>query len=108
VIWLVRTYTEGVWGTYLVWPAVAAASLVLMWILPALLGALRLPSVMSRFPAWIGLLALVLAAPLVLPAGAPLVLTELALGLILSLYYPSMTQALKGLAWPAARPAEGR
>jgi len=108
VIWLVRTYTEGVWGTYLVWPAVAAASLVLMWILPALLGALRLPSVMSRFPAWIGLLALVLAAPLVLPAGAPLVLTELALGLVLSLYYPSMTQALKGLAWPAPRPAEGR
>lgn len=107
VIWLVRTYTEGIWGTYLVWPAVAAVSLALMWALPAMLGALRVPAVMSRFPAWIGLLALVLAVPLVLPAGAPLVLAELALGLIFALYYPSMTQALKGVAWPAPRPAEG-
>jgi len=107
VIWLLRNYTQGVWDTYLIWPAVAAASLVLMWSLPPLLGALRVPSIMSRFPAWIGLLALVLAAPLVLPAGAPLVLTELALGLVFSLYYASMTQALKGLAWPLRQPVAG-
>jgi hypothetical protein len=107
VIWLVRNYTQGIWGTYLVWPAVAVASLVLMWTVPTVLGALRVPSIMSRFPAWIGLLALVLAAPLVLPAGAPLVLAELALGLVFSLYYPSMTQALKGVAWPSPRPVEG-
>jgi len=107
VIWLVREYTHGIWGTYLVWPTVAAASLVVMWALPPALAALRVPALMSRFPAWIGLLALVLAAPLALPAGAPLVLTELALGLVFSLYYPSMTQALKGVAWPSPRPAEG-
>jgi hypothetical protein len=106
VIWLVRSYTEGIWGTYLVWPVVALASLVLMRILPAVLGAMRVPAIMARFPAWIGLLALVLGAPLVLPAGAPLVLTELALGVIFSLYYPSMTQALKGVTWPSPRPVE--
>jgi peptidoglycan/LPS O-acetylase OafA/YrhL len=107
VIWLVRNYTQGIWGTYLVWPTVALASLVLMWTLPALLGALRVPAVMSRFSAWIGLLALVLAAPLVLPGGAPLVLAQLALGVVFSLYYASMTRALKGVAWPLTRPAEG-
>ena len=107
VIWLVRNYTQGIWGTYLVWPAVAAASIVLMWALPPLLGALRVPAVMSRFPAWIGLLALVLAAPLVLPAGTPLVLAEFALGLVFSLYYASMTQALKSVAWPSPRRVAG-
>jgi hypothetical protein len=107
VIWVVRNHSEGIWGTYLIWPVVAAASVVLMRALPAVFGALRLPSIMSRFPAWLGLLALVLAAPLVLPAGAPLVLTELALGLVFSLYYPSMTRALKGVAWPLARPVRG-
>jgi hypothetical protein len=106
VIWLVRTYTPGIWGTYLIWPAVAVASIVLMWALPPLLGALRVPAVMSRFPAWIGLLTLVLAAPLVLPAGAPLVLAEFALGLVFSLYYAAMTQVLKGVVWPAARPVQ--
>ena len=107
VIWLLRNYAQGIWGTYLVWPTVALASLILMWTLPALLGALRVPAVMSRFSAWIGLLALVLAAPLVLPGGAPLVLVQLALGVVFSLYYASMTRALKGVAWPSARPAEG-
>ena len=107
VIWLVRNYSEGVWGTYLVWPVVAAASLVLMWVLPGLFGALRTPVIMSRFPAWIVLLSLVLAAPLALPPGAPLVLAELALGLVFALYYPSMTRALKGVSWPAPRPVEG-
>jgi peptidoglycan/LPS O-acetylase OafA/YrhL len=103
VIWLVKNHTQGVWGTYMVWPAVALASLVLMWILPPLLGALRVPALMSRFPAWICLLALVLAAPLVLPEGAPLVLTEFGLGLVFSLYYGAMTQALKGIGLPSAR-----
>ena len=107
VIWLVRHYTQGIWGTYWIWPAVGAASVVLMWVLPPLFGALRIPTVMARFPAWIVLLALVLTTPLVLPAGAPLVLTQLALGLIFSLYYAAMTQELKGVAWPAAHPAQG-
>jgi hypothetical protein len=35
-----------------------------------------------------------------LPGGAPLVLTEFALGLVFALYYASMTQILKGLVWP--------
>ena len=103
VIWLVRTYTQEIWGTYLLWPVVAAASLALMLALPPLLGRLQLPSLMSRFSAWIGLLALVLAAPLVLPEGAPLVLVEFALGVVFSLYYANMTQALKGLDWPSTR-----
>jgi len=107
VIWLVRNYAQEIWGSYLVWPTVAAASLVLMWTLPALLGALRVPAIMSRLPAWIGLLALVLASPVVLAAGAPLVLTEFALGLIFSLYYPKMTQALKTAAWSRTRPVAG-
>ncbi|WP_295428380.1 acyltransferase family protein [uncultured Thiodictyon sp.] len=107
VIWLVRHYTQGIWGTYWIWPAVGAASLVLIWVLPPLFGALRIPAVMARFPAWILLLALVLGTPLVLPSGAPLVLTQLVLGLIFSLYYAALTQELKGLAWPAARPAQG-
>jgi hypothetical protein len=107
VIWMVREYAPGIWGTYLVWPVVAAASLLVMWVLPPALAALRVPALMSRFPAWIGLLALMLAAPLMLPEGAPLVLTELALGLIFALYYPAMTRALKGVTWPAPRPAPG-
>jgi len=107
VIWLLREYTQGIWGTYLVWPVVAVASLALMGALPPALAALRVPALMSRFPAWITLLALVLAAPLVLPAGAPLVLAEVALGLVFSLYYTSMTKALKGVAWPLTRPAVG-
>jgi hypothetical protein len=107
VIWLVRSYTQGIWGTYLIWPAVAAASVGLMWALPPLLAALRVPAVMSRFPAWIGLLALVLTAPLLLPAGTPLVLAQFTLGLIFSLYYASMTQALKGVTWPSQRPVAG-
>jgi hypothetical protein len=74
-----------------------------MWVLPPLFGALRVPAVMSRFPAWIGLLVAILVAPLVLPAGAPLVLTELGLGLVFSLYYAAMTQVLKGVEWPVDR-----
>lgn len=107
VIWVVQNYAPDIWGTYLVWPTVAAASLVLMWILPAVFGILRVPSLMSHFPAWIGLLGLVLVAPLVLPAGAPLVLTELVLGVVFALYYASMTQTLKGIAWRSPRRAEG-
>jgi hypothetical protein len=68
-----------------------------MWVLPPLFGALRIPALMSRFPAWLLLLALVLATPLVLPTGATLILTQLALGLVFSLYYAAMTQVLKGV-----------
>jgi hypothetical protein len=103
LIWMVRTYTHGIWDTYLIWPVVAVTSIVMMWVLPPLFGALRVPVIMSRFPAWIGLLAAILVAPLVLPAGAPLVLTEFALGLVFSLYYAAMTQVLKGVVWPADR-----
>ncbi|WP_295454176.1 acyltransferase family protein [uncultured Thiodictyon sp.] len=106
VIWLVRHYTHGIWGTYWVWAVVGAASIALMWVLPPLLGALRIPALMARFPAWIALLILVLAAPLVMPPGTPLVLTEFALGLVFSLYYATMTQVLKGVTWPAARPTQ--
>jgi hypothetical protein len=103
MIWVLRTYTQGILDSYLIWPVVAVASIVLMWVLPPLFGALRVPAVMSRFPAWIGLLAAILVAPLVLPAGAPLVLTELALGLVFSLYYAAMTRVLKGVEWPLGR-----
>ena len=97
VIWLLRHYTQGIWGTYWVWPAVAAASLALLWLLPPAFAALRLPGLMSRLSAWGVLLALILAAPLALPAGAPLTLAELTFGLVFSLYYPALTQALKGV-----------
>jgi len=103
LIWMVRTYTQGIWDTYLIWPVVAVASIVIMLVLPPVLGAMRGPAVMSRFPAWIGLLAAIMIAPLVLPAGAPLILTEFALGLVFSLYYVSMTQVLKGVVWPRDR-----
>jgi hypothetical protein len=103
VIWMVRTYTQDIWDSYLIWPVVAAASIVLMWFLPVVFGALRVPAFMSRFPAWIGLLTAILVAPLVLPAGAPLVLTELGLGLVFSLYYGAMTGVLKGVEWPVDR-----
>jgi hypothetical protein len=105
VIWLIRHYTQGIWGTYWVWPLVGGASVLLMWVLPPLFGALRIPALMSRFPAWLLLLALVLATPLVLPTGATLILTQLALGLVFSLYYAAMTQVLKGVSWPAAATA---
>jgi peptidoglycan/LPS O-acetylase OafA/YrhL len=108
IIWVVRTYTQGIWDSYLIWPVVAVASIVLMWVLPPLFGALRVPAVMSRFPAWIGLLVAILVAPLVLPAGAPLVLTELALGLVFSLYYAAMTQVLKGVEWPVDRTVQNK
>ncbi|MFZ1538740.1 MAG: hypothetical protein WAT23_15315 [Chromatiaceae bacterium] len=104
VIWLIRHYTQGIWGTYWVWPVVGVGSIVVMWILPPLFGALRIPAAMDRFPAWLLLLALVLLTPLVLPPGAILVLTQLTLGLVFSLYYAAMTQVLKGMAWPLARP----
>jgi hypothetical protein len=100
VIWLVREYTRDIWDSYLIWPVVTVTSIVLMWSLPPLLKALRVPALMTRLPSWMGLTMLILAAPLVLPAGAPLVLTEFTLGLVFSLYYVSMTQALKGLTWP--------
>lgn len=103
VIWLIRNYTQGIWGTYWVWPAVCAASLALMAVLPGLLSALRVPQLMVRFPAWIVLLVLILAAPLTLPAGTPLVLAQLIFGVVFSLYYASMTRFLKGIAWPASR-----
>lgn len=105
VIWLVRHYTQGIWGTYWVWLVVGAGSILLMWVLPPLFGALRIPTLMARFPAWLLLLALVLVTPLFLPPGTTLVLTQLTLGLIFSLYYPAMTQVLKGVAWPLAQPA---
>ncbi len=101
VIWLIRQYTQGIWGTYWVWPLVGVVSILLMWLLPRLFGALRIPRLMAGFPAWLVLLALILIAPLVLPAGAPLVLTQWVLGLVFSLYYASMTHALKGVVWPA-------
>jgi hypothetical protein len=101
VIWMIRTYTQGIWGSYWIWPVVAMMSLGLMWALPPLLVALRVPSIMSGFKAWIGLLLMILVAPLVVPLGAPLVVTEFALGLVFALYYTSLTQALKGLAWPS-------
>ncbi len=102
VIWIVREYTHGIWESYLVWPVVSLASISLMWSLPPLLNTLRIPALMAHLPAWAGLTALILAAPLLLPAGAPLVLTEFALGLVFSLYYVSLTQALKNLSWPAS------
>ncbi len=71
-----------------------------MWVLPPLLESLRAPRAMARLPAWLGLLALILTAPLVLQAGAPLFLAEFALGLVFSLYYNAMTQALKEITWP--------
>jgi hypothetical protein len=102
VIWIVREYTHGIWDSYLVWPVVSVTSISLMWSLPPLLKTLRIPALMAHLPAWAGLTALILAAPLLLPAGAPLVLTEFALGLVFSLYYVSLTQALKNLSWPAS------
>ncbi|WP_170265782.1 acyltransferase family protein [Thiohalocapsa marina] len=107
LIWLIRRFTEGIWGSYWIWPLVALLSVVLMWLLPPLLAALRIPRLMQRFPAWLVLLALVLVAPLVLPDGAPLVLAQLLLGVVFSLYYGEMTRALKGIAWPAARQSRG-
>jgi hypothetical protein len=103
VIWLIREYTRGIWDSYMIWPVVIVTSIGLMWTLPPLLKALRVPALMARFPAWIGLTVLILAAPLILPAGAPLVLTEFALGLVFSLYYVSLTQALKNLSWPPSQ-----
>ena len=44
-----------------------------------------------------------LTGHLALSAGAPLVLTEFALGLVFPLYYASMTQVLKGVSWPPRR-----
>ena len=102
VIWIVREYTHGIWESYLVWPVVSLASISLMWSLPPLLNTLRIPALMAHLPAWAGLTALILAAPLLLPAGAPLVLTEFALGLVFALYYVSLTHALKHLSWPAS------
>jgi hypothetical protein len=98
-IWLIRTYTQGIWETYLIWPVVAVMSVILMKVLPPLLGRLHVPRAMCRFRAWAGLLAMILVAPLVLPGGAPLVLTEFALGLVFALYYASMTQMLKDVVW---------
>ncbi len=103
VIWLIRTYTQGIWETYLIWPVVAVLSIILMKVLPPMLGRLHVPEAMGRFSAWIGLLALILLAPLALPVGAPLVLAEFVLGLVFALYYASMTQKLKGVVWPAGR-----
>lgn len=100
VIWVVREYTLGIWDSYLVWPVVTLSSIALMWALPPMLKAMRVPALMTHLPVWVGLTALILVAPLVLPAGAPLVLTEFALGLVFSLYYVSLTQALKNLSWP--------
>lgn len=102
VIWLVRNSTEGIWGSYAVWPVVAAASILLMKALPALLNMLGLPLLMSRMRAWLVLALLILAAPLLLPAGSPLVLTEFSLGLLFALYYASLTQSLKHLDWRLA------
>ena len=103
VIWLVREYTEGIWDSYLVWPVVAITSIVLMWLLPLLLKALRIPALMSSLPAWMALTGLILAAPLLLPAGVPLVLTEFLLGVVFALYYGSLTRRLKHVAWPSGR-----
>ena len=103
VIWLVREYTEGIWDSYLVWPVVAVTSIVLMWLLPLLLKALRIPALMTPLSAWMVLTGLILAAPLLLPAGAPLVLTEFLLGVVFALYYGSLTRRLKHVAWPSGR-----
>jgi hypothetical protein len=106
VIWLIRQYTSGIWGTYWVWPLVGLASILMMWLLPRLFGAMRIPRLMAGFPAWMVLLALILIAPLALPDGAPLVLTQWLLGLVFALYYGSMTQSLKGVCWPAKSTAK--
>ena len=103
VIWLVREHTQGIWDSYLVWPMVALTSVVLMWSLPPLLKALRIPALMTHLPAWMVLLVLILSAPLLLPTGAPLVLTEFLLGVAFALYYGSMTRRLKHVAWPTGR-----
>ena len=103
VIWLVREYTEGIWDSYLIWPVVTATSIILMWLLPLLLKALRIPALMTPLSAWMVLTGLILAAPLLLPAGAPLVLTEFLLGVVFALYYGSLTRRLKHVAWPSGR-----
>jgi len=103
VIWLVREYTEGIWDSYLIWPVVTATSIILMWLLPLLLKALRIPALMTSLPAWMVLTGLILVAPLLLPAGAPLVLTEFLLGVVFALYYGSLTRRLKHVAWPSGR-----
>ncbi len=100
VIWLIRHYTQGIWGSYWIWPAVGVASILLMWLLPPLLAALHLPTIMARFSAWLLLLALILVTPLLLPPELPLVLTQFALGLVFSLYYAEMTRILKAFTWP--------
>jgi len=103
VIWLVREYTRGIWDSYLVWPVVAVTSIVLMRLLPPLLKALRIPALMTHLPAWMVLTLLILSAPLLLPVGTPLVLTEFLLGVIFALYYGSMTRKLKHIVWPPGR-----
>jgi hypothetical protein len=108
VIWMVREYTEKVWDSYLVWPVVTALSISLMWLLPPLLKSLRVGQLMTRLSAWLVLTALILAAPLVLPAGAPLVLTEFTLGVVFSLYYASLARALKGLSWSPGQLQQSR
>ena len=58
---------------------------------------------MTSLPAWMVLTGLILVAPLLLPAGAPLVLTEFLLGVVFALYYGSLTRRLKHVAWPSGR-----
>ena len=103
VIWLVREYTRGIWDSYLIWPVVAVTSIVLMRLLPPLLKVLRIPALMTHLPAWSVLTLLILSAPLLLPAGTPLVLTEFSLGVVFALYYGSMTGKLKHIVWPRGR-----
>ena len=83
-------------------PVVALTSIVLMWLLPLLLKALRVPALMTHLPAWVGLTVLILTSPVLLPVGAPLMLTEFSLGVVFALYYGSMTSGLKHVVWPRA------
>jgi hypothetical protein len=103
LIWLVREYAPDIASSYLIWPLVAVGSVVMMRMLPGLLEALRLPETLSQPSAWGVLLALILLVPLALPPGAALVGTELALGIVFSLYYPSIMQRLKTVSWRPMR-----
>jgi len=95
VIIILRALYPDIMESYTVWVAVGITTLLFMYLVPIVFNALQMNRVMNSINSWIFLLLLVVVIPAIFHEKYIIVSVEFALGLILSVYYPLMTKAIK-------------
>jgi fucose 4-O-acetylase-like acetyltransferase len=80
---------------FLLWAGVLAVTILLMWILLKFQPMEKIRQIFGYWFIWVGMALLVFVTPLIVKNNQLLFLVELALGIILSLYYPLISTAFK-------------